>query len=52
MGESTKIAEMILIMKKALKDNGVSEILTAKFRDKCKSLIDESKKEIVNQLEK
>ena len=51
MGESTKIADMILIMKEALKDDGVSEILTSKFREECKSMIAESKREIVEQME-
>ena len=51
MGVSTKITDMILIMKEALKDNGVSEILTSKFREECKFMIAESRREIVEQIE-
>ena len=36
MGEATKLSEMIMIMKEALKDKEVSESLTAAFREDAK----------------
>jgi len=47
MGENSKIAEMIQVMKEVLRDKDVSDSLVSQFREECKSLIEETRKEII-----
>ena len=50
MGESSKISEMIKVMKEVLKDKEVTEILTAQFREDCKIMIADTKIEIMEEV--
>ena len=51
MSETSKLAEMIMVMKEVMKDKEVQESFTAQFRDDCKRMIEESKNEIKKEVE-
>ena len=51
MGESIKLSDMITVMKEAIKDKDVSACLISQFREDCKSMIEVSKLEIIEEID-